>query len=48
MNFDEITKATETNIAEKMINYVWSEAEIATRGIVVGSFFRMIEELKWK
>ncbi len=46
--FSEITKVTGVNIAEKMINYVWSEAEIAKKGIVLGSFYKVIDELKWK
>jgi ribosomal protein S6--L-glutamate ligase len=49
VNFDEITKVTEINIAEKMINYVWHEAETSIKGTtVLGSFFRMIDELKWR
>ena len=48
VNFEGITKVTETNIAEKMINYVWHEADVSKKGIVLGSFFRMIDELKWR
>ena len=46
--FNEITRVTGVNIAEKMINYVWSEAEIAEKGYVLGSFYKVIDELKWK
>jgi ribosomal protein S6--L-glutamate ligase len=46
--FEGITKVTGVNVAEKMINYLWNEGEISTKGVVLGSFFKMIEELKWK
>jgi ribosomal protein S6--L-glutamate ligase len=46
--FRGLVEVTRTNVAEHIIEYMKEEAEIATKGHVVGSFFKVIDRLKFK